>query len=130
MLERYHLGAYGHVCRNKWSCCDAANRDTPGCQKTSIGSKPRRMTLPQASSSDHGESTTKGAYRQYTSFHGRLSKQSASMSLDENLALDLPVIQSVATCSFPLSEEGNTTSILEKLMNQDSDSVDDSNNPE
>ena len=131
MLEHYHLGAYGHVCRNKWSCCDAANRDTPGCQKTSIGCKPRRMTTP--SSSSHSESLSKGAYRQYTSFHGRLSvsnQQLASRSLEEDPDPSIVHGQSIATCSFPLSglaeQEGNTTNILEKLMNLDSDSVDDS----
>ena len=41
MLEFYHIGAYGQVHQHKWSCCNAANRDTPGCQKTKVD---RRLT--------------------------------------------------------------------------------------
>ena len=32
MLDNYHPGAYGQVHVQKWSCCNAANRDFPGCQ--------------------------------------------------------------------------------------------------
>ena len=34
MLQSYHQGAYGQVHQQKWSCCNAANRDTQGCQQT------------------------------------------------------------------------------------------------
>ena len=35
------MGAYGQVDLQKWSCCDAADRDTQGCQETNLQ---RRMT--------------------------------------------------------------------------------------
>lgn len=41
MLEYYHIGAYGQVHQHRWSCCNVANRDLQGCQKTE---EPRRMT--------------------------------------------------------------------------------------
>lgn len=127
MLERYHLGAYGHVCRKMWSCCNAADRDAPGCQETSMGCNPRRMTTP--SSSSHSKSSSKGAHRPYTSCHGRLSannQRSANRSLKEEPDPSIFHSQSVATCSSPLSnlleQEDDTTNTLE----EDSDIVDDS----
>lgn len=36
MSEIYHIGAYGQVNDNRWSCCNAANRNTPGCQRTKV----------------------------------------------------------------------------------------------
>ena len=36
MLDYYHIGAYGQVHQQKWSCCNADNRDTQGCQRTTI----------------------------------------------------------------------------------------------
>ena len=44
MLEGYHIGAYGQVHQNKWSCCNAANRNTPGCERTKVP-QARRMTM-------------------------------------------------------------------------------------
>ena len=36
MLDFYHIGAYGQVHQQKWSCCNAANRNIQGCQRTTI----------------------------------------------------------------------------------------------
>lgn len=44
MLQFYHIGAYGQVHLNKWSCCNAANRNIPGCVKTKVP-QGRRMTM-------------------------------------------------------------------------------------
>ena len=49
MLDYYHIGAYGQVHQQKWSCCNAANRDTQGCQRTTVaqsnGNKQHHRTV-------------------------------------------------------------------------------------
>ena len=52
MSDVYHIGAYGQVDLHRWSCCNAANRGTPGCQKTKTA---RRMTI-MIEDHDHGDS--------------------------------------------------------------------------
>ena len=132
MLENYHTGAYGQVHQRRWSCCSAANRDTPGCQQTSTGSnrQPRRMTSVIESRS----SSETVVRRKFTSFHGRNSKrqqqQQRSPSPIFHDARETPedasqqTSLSLATCpTSPLSEfeqEGSTCEALRKLMHQDS----------
>lgn len=45
MLDHYHIGAYGQVHQQKWSCCNAANRDTRGCQRTTIAQSQYLRTM-------------------------------------------------------------------------------------
>lgn len=52
MLDAYHIGAYGQVYLHMWSCCNAATRSAPGCQKTKTA---RRMTT-LIEDHDHGDS--------------------------------------------------------------------------
>lgn len=133
MLDNYHMGAYGQVHQLKWSCCSAANRDTPGCQQTSTNSskQPRRMTSVIESRS--GSETV--APRPFISLCGRHSKprqqqqQQRSPSPIFHDAREAPedavqqTSHSLATCATsPLSEfeqEGSSVDILEKLMHQD-----------
>lgn len=134
MLENYHTGAYGQVHQRRWSCCSAANRDTPGCQQTSTGSnrQPRRMT----SVIECRSSSETVVRRKFTSFHGRNSKrqqqQQRSPSPIFHDAREAPedasqqTSLSLAACpTSPLSEfeqEGSTSEALRKLMHQDSQS--------
>ena len=46
MLDHYHSGAYGQVHQQKWSCCNAANRDFPGCQH--VAAQVNGKKLPEA----------------------------------------------------------------------------------
>lgn len=132
MLDNYHTGAYGQVNQLKWSCCSAANRDTPGCQQTSTNSskQPRRMTSVIESRS--GSETV--ARRPFTSLRGRHSKRQQQQQHSPlpifHDAKEAPedaqqqISHSLVTCvTSPLSEfeqEGSTSEVLTKLMHQDS----------
>ena len=134
MLENYHTGAYGQVNQLKWSCCSAANRDTPGCQQTSTNSskQPRRMTSVIESRS--GSETV--ARRPFTSLRGRHSKRQQQQQRSpspifhdakeapEDLDAPQQISHSLATSvTSPLSEfeqERSTSEVLRKLMHQDS----------
>ena len=45
MLNHYHLGAYGQIHQQEWSCCNAANRDAQGCQQAFVQSRLRHQQL-------------------------------------------------------------------------------------
>lgn len=64
MLESYHTGAYGQVNHNKWSCCNAANRDIPGCQKKVL--QVRRKTMSFQKRNNHSEPDTESIKRSNT----------------------------------------------------------------
>ena len=131
MLDNYHTGAYGQVHQLKWSCCSAANRDTPGCQQTSTNSskQPRRMTSVIESHSG----SEKVARRPFVSLRGRRSKpqqqQLRSLSPIFHDAREAPedapqqISHSLVTCATSsLSEfeqEGSSAEVLEKLVHQD-----------
>ena len=130
MLNHYHLGAYGQVHHLKWSCCNAANRNTQGCQQTinqpSGNKPPRRMTSLRTES----HSGSEGTRRPFVSLRGNPKTQQQNRSPspvyhDAREAPEDPSVtsQSLATCTSPFSEleqEESTDKILEKLMHQDS----------
>ena len=134
MLDNYHTGAYGQVHQLKWSCCGAANRDTPGCQQTSTNSRQlRRMTM--SSMADSRSSSEIVARRRFTSLHGRNSKRQQQLQRSPSPIFhdtreapeDAPRRIRHSLTTYPtrasLSEfeqEGSASEILRKLMHQDS----------
>ena len=65
MFESYHKGAYGLVKHNKWSCCNATNRDAPGCQKIKA-TQARRNTMSFQKRDNHSEPDTESIKRSNT----------------------------------------------------------------
>lgn len=59
------MGAYGHLNHNRWSCCNAANRDTPGCQKIELP-QARRKTMSFQKRDSHTEPETESIKRSNT----------------------------------------------------------------
>ena len=55
MLDHYHSGAYGQVNKQKWSCCNAANRDSQGCLSITAEANGSQLEIPTEQTKAHLE---------------------------------------------------------------------------
>ena len=127
MLEYYHLGAYGQVHHHKWSCCNAVDRTTQGCQRTTTQLSESKTRDQLLSVDSHSSSSSKVIHRRHTALRHHPSNQrsgGATLSLMIPGASDCPdssfISPPLATkFSSSLSELDHAVEIMENLMNED-----------
>ena len=127
ILNYYHSGAYGQIHQQKWSCCNAANRDTQGCQRIFGRSTGKRRLSRTASLRMKNHRRDKKNYRRAGSFHGCLRFQRSpspvfydAKEAPENISLTTPR-RSVTTNNvilFQLEKDSNagTTPVEIRLV--------------
>ena len=135
MLDYYHIGAYGQVHQQRWSCCNAANRDTQGCQRTTTAQSMNGNKQHHRTTSLRIESRSPSkSRRQNASLYGPMSRkpreqgelQDRSPSPIFHDAIEPPEVpsqcsQSLATDSSILTEcERERHGATSLLMHQDS----------
>lgn len=132
MLDHYHYGAYGQVHQQRWSCCNAANRDSQGCQRTipqTNGSKQHRRTTSMKAERQSPSKLTRRPFSERRSNPRSDGKERSPSpayhdAKEEHTDNDpSPTSQSLVACTSPLSQfeaEGETDQSF--LMRQDSQS--------